>query len=545
MHRNAKQLPVVVAMGLLSTSTWGQITRWDTSTVIPGTESITPGPGLSLSFWNTDVKNLRYADFSGGLDLSNSRFTDSWLNNARFTNADLTGVGFSEAHLDSVDFNGATIRGAVFELTTYSGFTATQFYSTASYQTGDLREVGFYYNDLSGWDLSNQNLSGAVFTGTYLANTDLTGANIRGAVFRANTDRGLTAQQVYSTAMYQSGDLSGTHLRRNDLTGWDFSGMNLSSVRFDDSTLTDADFTGAAIGQANFSGTVANGFTAEQLYSTASYAVGDLQYVNFSHNVLDGWSFANQDLTGASFWNTTIVNADYSGATFPEYGLIASEITNASFRGADLYYVEFEDTRLSNVDFTGANLIHAYLRSAELSGVDFTLADMRDARLPSWMPDQPIMRNTILRLGQIAGLDLLADDVLKVRDMDSGRAITITDSLQMDELSQIEIVFADADWDSTITLDLPSGLLADLDGTLFLNFAEDADLTDLVGTTFNLFNWNGQLASGEAFAGVAWPAGFDWDISDLYDGGTVTLLAIPEPATVVLLALVAFGLRRR
>ena len=53
--------------------------RWDTGEVIPGTEGITPGPEVRLVGWNTDDRNLRYADFSGGLDLTNAYFGSSWL----------------------------------------------------------------------------------------------------------------------------------------------------------------------------------------------------------------------------------------------------------------------------------------------------------------------------------------------------------------------------------------------------------------------------------------------------------------------------------
>jgi hypothetical protein len=60
------------------------IPNWQTGETIPGTEGITPGPGMVLENWNTEIHNLRYADFSGGLDLSGATLEHSWLDFALF-----------------------------------------------------------------------------------------------------------------------------------------------------------------------------------------------------------------------------------------------------------------------------------------------------------------------------------------------------------------------------------------------------------------------------------------------------------------------------
>src|SRR5688572_17912435 len=66
------------------------IFRWDNGQLIPGTEGITPGPSVYLSDWNSTNHNLRYADFSAGLDFRGAQFYQSWLENARFSRANLT-----------------------------------------------------------------------------------------------------------------------------------------------------------------------------------------------------------------------------------------------------------------------------------------------------------------------------------------------------------------------------------------------------------------------------------------------------------------------
>ena len=48
--------------------------NWQTGETIQGTEGITPRPNIDLSNWSRSSRNLRFADFSGGLDLTDSSF---------------------------------------------------------------------------------------------------------------------------------------------------------------------------------------------------------------------------------------------------------------------------------------------------------------------------------------------------------------------------------------------------------------------------------------------------------------------------------------
>ena len=174
------------------------IYRWDTGAVIPGTAGIVPGPGVNLSGWASEQQNLMYADFSNGIDLSQSHLYSSWLQNARFTAANLESANLNAADLTNVDFRQANLVGANLgrailtgvDLTnadvrdtslwsaTAHGFTPQQLYSTSSYQSHDLRNIRFWDDDLSGWDLVGQNLTGADFEDASLSNANLTGASL-------------------------------------------------------------------------------------------------------------------------------------------------------------------------------------------------------------------------------------------------------------------------------------------------------------------------------------------------------------------------------
>ena len=96
-------------------------------------------------------------------------------------------------------------------------------------------------------------------------------------------------------------------------------------------------------------------------------------------------------------------------------------------------------------------------------------------------------------------------------------------------------------WGSTISFD--AGIPVTLGGNIELGLAPGVDPSSLVGDTWQLFDWTGVTPSG-SFANLVndLPAGYAWNTSALYTSGDVTLEAVPEPSTMVLLAVGAVGL---
>ena len=97
---------VTLALLLGTVTVQADIFRWDNGLVIPGTEGITPGPGIDLNNWNTDPHNLKYADFSGGLDLSGAGFANSWLDFANFQGLNLASASFYHSTLTGANLTG-------------------------------------------------------------------------------------------------------------------------------------------------------------------------------------------------------------------------------------------------------------------------------------------------------------------------------------------------------------------------------------------------------------------------------------------------------
>ena len=271
---------LAVAVCLASSSgAVADIYNWQTGQVIPGTEGITPGPGIDLSSnppdggpWNTPSQNLQYADL-GGMDLQWSYFNGSWLDDANFSganlrnanltgasfwwarltdadlsNANLTEAGFGWATLTGADLTDAVVAGAYFDMYYSYGsvITKEQLYATASYKAKDLAGIGLSRNDLTGWNLAGQNLTGAGFYGAWLAGADLSNANLTGAYFEYAT---LTGADL-SNATLTSADLSyakvtGVNLASANLAGTNLTGADLRNAKLTSANLTLANLTGA------------------------------------------------------------------------------------------------------------------------------------------------------------------------------------------------------------------------------------------------------------------------------------------------------------
>jgi uncharacterized protein YjbI with pentapeptide repeats len=356
-NQGLRHLALAAALALPTLTASAQVFRWDNGALIPGTSGIVPGSGanfanLNLDYANLQTKQLQSANFSnasliasrfGGSTLTSANFasanlataslsqsnlasanltnavlTNAFLSSANLTSANLTNAlltnaNLSNAFLTDANLTGATIAGADLILATSRGFTSAQLYSTASYEAKNLTRIRLSINDLTAWNFASQDLSSTNLSSSTLTSASFQGANVTRAAFDNTTSRGFTAAQLYSTASYQIRDLTGIRLQfSNNLTAWDFSSQNLTSASFAGATLTSTNFVGAIITKARFDNTTRSGFTAAQFYSTASYQSRDLTGVGFDANILDGWNFASQNLTAASFGGSTTASANFT-----------------------------------------------------------------------------------------------------------------------------------------------------------------------------------------------------------------------------------------
>ena len=350
------------------------------------------GKTLKTSLFNSST--LTGTDFTGA-DLTESIFENATLINTVLTRANLTDsnvryADFTDASFQNATFTGALISGANFSSTTDSGFTQTQFESTASYAGDNLVAVNLSDNDLAGWVFTGKSLSHASFEGATLGGADFRRAHLDWASFVASTLTGVN---------FEGALLTNAVLENADLTGASLKLATLSGASFQNSVLTDVDFSDADIDGANLAGAVSLGFTRGQFQSTYSFTTsGNLARINLSDNDLTGWVFTGRDLTdayfsgatlrGASFYLATLEGTNFSHAVIDGADFDSTTdlgFTRAQFEMTDSYVtgnlagIGLNRNDMTGWNFAGKNLAGAFFSAATVRDADFSGADLAGA----------------------------------------------------------------------------------------------------------------------------------------------------------------------
>jgi uncharacterized protein YjbI with pentapeptide repeats len=506
--------------------------------------------------------SLRNADFTAVNGMGHFRFSDltganftegrlkhfsySTLDNANFTRADLSSASFEYGSLRGANFTDAIITGTRFLDT--QGFTQEQLHATASYKNGNLQGLGFGSgNDLSGWDFSGGvDLSFARFMAVRLTGASFMGATLMSADF-VNAD--------LRVADFSGADLTDAGPQFANLSGANFSGANLTRLSAGGSDWRNTNLTGAVIIGADMQS--AKDLTAKQVYSTASYSAQDLRGVNLRDNDMNGWVFRSLDLTNSNFGSARLAGADFRDTNLTDASLLAETLDGADFTGAtiigaelrpisaeqlystasyhalDLRRVSLSENNMSGWDFRGVDLTGGVLDRANLQDADFTNADLTGARL--YDSDLRGARNvelagtktssTIRPDGTVTRFQGGAVDIRNYVS-DPPISIHVTESLKG---TTFKMLFDEHPWGSMISFN--DGVHVDLSfGELWLYFDAGVDPSTLVGQTFQLFDWAGVNLQSE-FRNIS--STYQWDVSNLYTGGTVRLAGVPEPAAAL------------
>jgi uncharacterized protein YjbI with pentapeptide repeats len=383
--------------------------------------------------------------------------------------------------------------------------------------------------------LDDAYLAGAQLDGTFFQQVSMLDADLTGASFVNVFQNGYSHMD---RANFTDANLTGTHFRYSYLTDVNFTRANLTNVKFNLSTVHGADFTDAVINGARFEYNPYVGFTALQLYSTRSYKDHDLRGVRLSWSDMQGWNFSGQDLTGVDWIHTTLTSARFDHATLKD-ALLNGDLTGADFTGANATRVKLQGSLrnaiLVNADFSHGSFLGVLTNTdctgANFTGTNLTGVDLRGARNANLSAANT--SNAILPDGTVNGATL---DGLAVHNYHGATPIPLR---ILDEMNGVGIeVFLDADpWGSTIGFE--EGIPVQLWGSrLWLNFEPGVDHESLIGMTYRLFDWTGVVLTDE-FDSILTSDNlpYQWDTSRIYTDGTVTLLAIPEPSAIGVIAL--------
>ena len=124
-------------------------------------------------------------------------------------------------------------------------------------------------------------LAGALLRRSTLTNVDMSGANLTDVDFESATLRSVNLDGTDLRTV----NLSGVRTFSGSLRGANLSGLALPSLE------VDTDVTDAIVSETAF-----QAITESQLRSTQSYKNQNLQGVNFSRAMLDGWDLSGQDM---------------------------------------------------------------------------------------------------------------------------------------------------------------------------------------------------------------------------------------------------------
>ena len=264
----------------------------------------------------------------------------------------------------------------------------------------------------------------------------------------------------------------------------------------------------------------------------------NLTNASLSFGTLTNANLSNANLTNANLPYGTLANANFTGASvagavFAFTNLASSQLySTASYQTQNLQGISLQGDNLTGWDFSGQNLTNADLSNGTLANANFTGADLRGAK------GSPLglatTSNTILPDGALQGLVLdESNPMLDIRNYSGDIPVHVQQRMILTEGASLVLELDGSPWGSTISFD--SGIPVTLGGNLELDLVAGVDPANLVGDSYDLFNWAGVSPSGQfANIGNDLPPGYSWDTSQLYTTGQVTL--VPEPSALALLA---------
>lgn len=189
--------------------------------------------------------------------------------------ATIVGGDFTESDFTNADVSGITLRNCTIRF--------DQLAATKTFRSGMSRRILFDGAQIEGKaDFSGVRLAGSRFSVSF-ASADFTGAEIR----QCWLGRAITQDHLRSTKSYHDGDLREVVFAAMGLSGFDFSGQNLTGCQFILCHLTHANFEDAVITGADFSPLEhsQSGLTPDQIKSTWNYKHGRMEGVRLPQHI--------------------------------------------------------------------------------------------------------------------------------------------------------------------------------------------------------------------------------------------------------------------
>ncbi|MDY6804784.1 MAG: pentapeptide repeat-containing protein [Cyanobacteriota bacterium] len=225
--------------------------------------------------------------------------------------------------------------------------------------------------DLSHTDLGQNTTGSASFT-LILENTDLSGIRLRSAILHHANFKN---SRFYGPG--KDGRLGTFDDLISDLSGSDFSEVNLNGAYLGPATIRRSNFFKANLNKAR----MANAVAAGSNFSSAQLLGADMQQADLKEASFTGAELGTANLSGANLQKARMSRVNAEGANFEGANLIQSNWQGANLSGANFAGANLQNSDLSLAELTDASLRNAQLQNANLRNADLTFADLRGANL--------------------------------------------------------------------------------------------------------------------------------------------------------------------
>ena len=287
------------------------------------------GYHLILFYLDIDEKNAQFLDDSE-LRLQNNDFSNIVLNELVLNYQDFSDGDFTNSELRHADFSNSNFANSNF------------FYSK------------FYFSDLTNTDITNSDFSYSTICTpeiekTIIHNVDFTKSVIHFADFSRSDLKNTKFDMVTCiNCIFDQIDISEIKISENTYNPTTFAGSSFKNV----------DFRDWEHGMVDFSGKFGKGCA----YETPTKILGsdltgsnfsgvDLKNIVFTHHISESLSWSSANLTNVDF-----SFADLSFHNLKNTDLIGANLSNSDLTGVDFTGANLDGAILDNAILTGANL---------------------------------------------------------------------------------------------------------------------------------------------------------------------------------------------
>ena len=287
------------------------------------------GYHLILFYLDIDEKNVQFLH-DNELRVQNNDFSNIYLNELILNYQDFSDGDFTNSKLSRADFSNSNFANSNF------------FYSK------------FYFSDLTNTDITNSDFSYSTICTpeiekTIIHNVDFTKSVIHFADFsRSDLKNTKFDMSMCLNCIFDQIDISEIKISENTYNPTTFAGSSFKNV----------DFRDWEHGMVDFSGKFGKGCAYEsptQILGSdltgSNFSGVDLKNIVFTHHISESISWSSANLTNVDF-----SFADLSFHNLKNTDLIGANLSNSDLTGVDFTGANLDGAILDNAILTGANL---------------------------------------------------------------------------------------------------------------------------------------------------------------------------------------------